>query len=189
MTARVAPNPHSPYADADPDARHLLPSLFGLALAPRGLALTGCGRMAVVPEEFLADLTDLLMAGRVGELPPGLCGDCIGFATGTASELPPVHGTCRKCGSGSSHGDLCALCRQEAHEAWWPTRGSQAAEQATASYRELLGSIWLYVNWRYVNWRYVTKQLTTEQKELWADAVNAAGDPEAPVSADKWWRE
>jgi len=57
--------------------------------------------------------------------------------------------------------------------------------------RELLGSIWLYVDWRYV-----TKQLTTEQKELWADAVDADvmasqaadGYEPAPV-ADRWWRD
>jgi hypothetical protein len=60
-----------------------------------------------------------------------------------------------------------------------------------AAMRDLLGSIWLYVNWRYV-----TKQLTTEQKELWADVVDAdvmatrAADGEVPRGvADRWWRE
>jgi hypothetical protein len=57
-------------------------------------------------------------------------------------------------------------------------------EAETAAYQDLLTSIWLYVPWRYV-----TKQLTTEQKELWADAVEAAGDPDAPIPADRWWRE
>lgn len=51
------------------------------------------------------------------------------------------------------------------------------------AYRETLGAIWLYINWRYV-----TKQLTTEQKELWADAVDAFGEPE-PGKAERWWRD
>lgn len=52
-------------------------------------------------------------------------------------------------------------------------------------YRDLLGSIWLYVDWQYV-----TRQLTTEQKELWADAVDASGDPDEPgPKVDRWWRD
>src|SRR5687768_15324059 len=50
-------------------------------------------------------------------------------------------------------------------------------------FRELLGAIWLYVDWKYV-----TKQLTTAQKELWADAVDAFGEQQ-PGKADRWWRE
>lgn len=54
-----------------------------------------------------------------------------------------------------------------------------------AQYRDLLGCIWLYVDWRYV-----TTQLTVEQKELWADAVDAFGEPsERRWKADRWWRE
>lgn len=57
--------------------------------------------------------------------------------------------------------------------------------------RELLGSIWLYINWRYV-----TKQLTTEQKELFAREVDADiiagqiadGETSRPV-ADRWWQD
>lgn len=49
--------------------------------------------------------------------------------------------------------------------------------------REMLAAIWLYVDWRYV-----TRQLTTEQKNLWADAVDAGGDPaDDGVKADRWW--
>lgn len=48
---------------------------------------------------------------------------------------------------------------------------------------DTLGAIWLYVNWRYVS-----KQLTTEQKELWADAVDQFGEPEEG-KAERWWRE
>ncbi|MFV2172292.1 hypothetical protein ACFHW2_12090 [Actinomadura sp. LOL_016] len=135
MTDRVESNPHSPYADANPNARHLIPSFFGLTPGPGVLALAACGRMAVVPAEALTDVTDLLAAGRTGELPPGLCADCIGAATDTGRPLPPVPGTCRECGSGSSHGDLCALCRQEAHEAWWPTRDHAAAEAGAGEQR------------------------------------------------------
>lgn len=50
---------------------------------------------------------------------------------------------------------------------------------------ELLGAIWLYVNWKSV-----TKQLTTEQRNLWADAVDATvadRDDESPT-ADRWWQ-
>lgn len=63
------------------------------------------------------------------------------------------------------------------------------AEAKLAEMRELLGSIWLYVNWRYV-----TKQLTTEQKDLWAGEVDAdvmasqAADGYEPHPvADRWW--
>lgn len=50
-------------------------------------------------------------------------------------------------------------------------------------YKELLKSIWLYVKWHYV-----TKQLTTEQKELWADAIDEKGDPEDRGNiAERWW--
>lgn len=77
--------------------------------------------------------------------------------------------------------DWCA--RFEAAEA---SRRDWAAEAAESEVRfqDLLGSIWLYVDWRYV-----TKQLTTEQKELWADAVDASGDPDyREPKAERWWR-
>jgi len=66
------------------------------------------------------------------------------------------------------------------------------ADPATSKLQDLLGSIWLYVSWPYV-----TKQLTTEQKELWADAVDAwsqalaveGGDLDWRPVADRWWRD
>jgi hypothetical protein len=65
------------------------------------------------------------------------------------------------------------------------------AAKAPAAYEDLLASIWLYVNWRYV-----TKQLTTPQKEMFADAVDAsharmnADDPDLGAGpADRWWRD
>jgi hypothetical protein len=59
-------------------------------------------------------------------------------------------------------------------------------------YEDLLGSIWLYIPWQYV-----TKQLTTEQKDLFADAVDAwsmrlnAEDPDlhAESVTRRWWRD
>lgn len=59
------------------------------------------------------------------------------------------------------------------------------------AYQDLLGSIWLYIKWQYV-----TKQLTTEEKNLFADAVDAASarmndwdpDDRHPV-AERWWLE
>lgn len=60
-----------------------------------------------------------------------------------------------------------------------------------AEMRDLLGSISLYVNWRFT-----TKQLTTPQKEMWADAVDAwsqalqAADGYAPSRvAVRWWQD
>lgn len=60
-------------------------------------------------------------------------------------------------------------------------------------YEDLLGSIWLYIKWEYV-----TRQLTTPQKELFADAVDAwsarlnEGEPEelrVESGARRWWRD
>lgn len=62
---------------------------------------------------------------------------------------------------------------------------AQLAETITErdSLRDMLGAIWLYVDWRYV-----TRQLTTEQKTLWADAVDAFGDEaDSGAKADRWW--
>lgn len=126
MAERIPPNPYSPYADANPNARHLIASFLGSLPEVGVLTLAGCGRMAVVPAEPLTDVTDLLLAGRTGELPPGLCADCVGVAAGDGEPLPPVPGTCRDCDSPSSHGDLCALCRHELHSKWWPTRDQTA---------------------------------------------------------------
>jgi len=48
---------------------------------------------------------------------------------------------------------------------------------------ELLAAIWLYVDWRYV-----TRQLTTDQKTIWADAIDTTGDlHELGPRAERWW--
>lgn len=64
-------------------------------------------------------------------------------------------------------------------------------EPRLQEYEDLLGSIWLYIKWRYV-----TQQLTTIQKELFADAVDAHSrrlnednyEDWKPV-AERWWRD
>lgn len=53
--------------------------------------------------------------------------------------------------------------------------------------REILAVIYLYVPWRYV-----TKQLTTEQKNLWADVIDANYKevfPDDPAYVPRWWQE
>jgi hypothetical protein len=46
--------------------------------------------------------------------------------------------------------------------------------------REMLVSIWLYVDWRYI-----TKKLTTEQRERWLAAIHPE---DAAMQAElRWW--
>lgn len=54
-------------------------------------------------------------------------------------------------------------------------------------YKELLLCIQLYMKWRYV-----TRQLTTEQKNLWADAIEEISErwhPGDGSKADRWWQD
>jgi hypothetical protein len=39
----------------------------------------------------------------------------------------------------------------------------------------------------HMNWRFVTAQLTPEQREVWAEVIEAGADEHAPVEADRWW--
>lgn len=121
----LAPNPHSPYADADPAFRHILPTfIFATDPTPGQLVLTGCERMAVVPEERLQSASD-------GVLPDGLCPACLAYMR--REELPAdVRPTanCRECNCLTAHDGLCAVCRQEAHEQWWPTRDTATTPEA-----------------------------------------------------------
>lgn len=119
MTA-LTPNPHSPYADADPAYRHLLPALFGIAPKAGVLAVAACGGMAVAPET-LGDATDALVASRLSDLPEGLCPTCVAVANGQQNEPRPASQDCSLCDGTSSHGSLCALCRQDLHDEWWAT--------------------------------------------------------------------
>jgi hypothetical protein len=53
-------------------------------------------------------------------------------------------------------------------------------------YEDLLGTISLHIDWRGV-----TRHMTTEQRELFADAVEAWSkrlDPEEPWGPPRWWR-
>jgi hypothetical protein len=68
-------------------------------------------------------------------------------------------------------------------EARIETLDREAAADAEA-YQDLLGAIWLHVGWRSV-----TRQLTTEQRELWAAAVETFSDPDVKVTVDRWWCE
>jgi len=79
---------------------------------------------------------------------------------------------------------------------YWRERAEQA-EAVVKQHEDLLASIALYINWRYV-----TKQLTTEQKDLFADALERNAfrihgpdgeepDPEMaglPSYAPRWWK-
>jgi hypothetical protein len=62
-----------------------------------------------------------------------------------------------------------------------------ALDERQRAYEDLLGDISLYVDWRYL-----TTKMTTEQKNLWADAHDAwAGrmGHEEPSRAERWWAE
>jgi hypothetical protein len=117
----VTPNPHSPYATATPDVRHIFAvPVFFPAPKPGGLLPTACAAMAVVGE-------DVIETRPGAELPEGLCPLCVTVMNGGQ---PPARTTseCGECGSATWHGEWCALCRQEKHEEWWPTREQQGAE-------------------------------------------------------------
>ena len=120
---KIAPNPYSPYADADPDLRHSIASLFGSLPDAGVLCLTACERLAVAPPEGLKrDVLDEIAAGT---LPEGMCPTCIAVVTGKGSAERRNPAVCEECGGDSSHRGLCALCRQELHKQWWPTRNSE----------------------------------------------------------------
>lgn len=136
MTERVSPNPYSPYANADPTVRHLVPSLFGCDPRPGGLVTAACGPMVVVREGPLGDATDALAEGRLDDLPDGLCRSCVLAATSWGGiERPTVTQQCAECGGQSSQGEWCALCRQDLHDEWWPTREQTSADPAHTTAR------------------------------------------------------
>ncbi|WP_214327882.1 hypothetical protein [Nonomuraea sediminis] len=111
MTTRVAPNPPSPYATADPSVRHLfpVPAFLKAPPLPGTLAPTGCAELAVVPPAPIE-----LMPGQ--PLPDGLCAGCIASleADTIQANTGPVT-ACDRCGMTTSHGRWCALCRAELH--------------------------------------------------------------------------
>ncbi|MEV7389589.1 hypothetical protein [Streptomyces sp. NPDC091215] len=112
----LTPNPTSPYATANPQFRHLFAvPVFFPAPTPGALLPTACEAMAVVGDEVTETQPG-------AELPDGLCPLCVAVMNG--GQAPARQASeCGECGTGTWHGALCALCRQEKHEAWWPTRG------------------------------------------------------------------
>lgn len=112
----AAPNAYSPYADADPRYRHLfaVPALLPNPLRPGSLGPTGCDRLAVVPED---------PQEAPQSLPDGLCPLCAASYRNGAplGDSRPLW-ACRECGLTTRHDGLCAVCRTEAHDTWWPTR-------------------------------------------------------------------
>lgn len=114
----VEPNPYSPFATADPNYRHIIPSpIFFPAAKPGVLVLTGCNELAVVPEE-LSDVND-----SNGILQDGLCPACVSAMN--SGEEPAYTGSetsCGVCQSPTHRDGLCVLCRQSQHDEWWPTR-------------------------------------------------------------------
>ncbi|ROO82634.1 hypothetical protein EDD29_0115 [Actinocorallia herbida] len=115
---KLSPNPPSPYATANPEFRHLIPSFLGVSAVPGMLAFTTCDRMAVVPDSEPGDATDILIAGQLADLPEGLCPDCIAVATGQAvTGTTRMTGECSEC-RGGPQGVLCSLCRQSLHSEW-----------------------------------------------------------------------
>jgi hypothetical protein len=130
----IAPNPHSPYADADPETRHIFPSpIFFPTPSPGVLALTACEGMAVVPE-------DLVETEPGAPLPDGLCPACVAVVQGGRAPKRPSS-ECRECEAATYHGELCALCRQTKHETWWPTRGEDQPDARITLRRDQLAAL------------------------------------------------
>lgn len=115
----VSPNPFSPFADADPALRHLLPvpAFLPGAPAPGTLSFTGCGRLAAVP-------ADPVEIDPAAQLPDGVCPRCTAALRAGAPQWDnrPA-AACRACGTPTLHDALCALCRQDLHAAWQAEQG------------------------------------------------------------------
>lgn len=81
-------------------------------------------------------------------------------------------------------------CRPE-DETWVHAMADEIDELRAhgAKLQHLVGVVSLYVDGRYVE-----RQLTTEEKELWADAIDAwrrhlHGDGSGVEPYERWWRE
>lgn len=121
----IAPNPHSPYATANPQYGHIFAvPAFLPAPKPGGLLPTACEAMAVVGK-------DVIETWPGAELPEGLCPLCAAVMNGGE---PPARTSseCKDCDAATWHGELCAVCRQEKHEAWWPTRDTAPSTDTPA---------------------------------------------------------
>lgn len=118
----VDPNPYSPYATADPNARHVLDILLPVGVKTGRLSLTACGNLAVVPEE----LTSLK---ETDTIPKGMCKPCLEVAVnGQEVEMREMT-PCIECQTMTEHGGICAVCRMEGHDNWKEeTKNDGAAE-------------------------------------------------------------
>lgn len=115
----VAPNPPSPYADADPATRHLfaVPAFLNNPLRPGTLYATACNRLAVVPETPV-EVTD------PEQLPDGLCPICVtAMRAGAPLEDSRPTRACPQCDGTTRHDGLCAVCRMDEHDAWREAQG------------------------------------------------------------------
>lgn len=132
MTEAVTPNPYSPWADAMPSQRHIfaVPHLFqraGASPVPGTLASTSCGRLAVVPE-------DVIEIGPSREQPVNACPTCFdAMREGAPRELACEPMPCTDCGTSTRHTGLCALCRQERHDAWSIDQANAEAAKESSS--------------------------------------------------------
>lgn len=85
---------------------------------------------------------------------------------------------------------LAKLAQSHEINEGWVRYGERVKQQKrtwrqwVAAHQDLLGAIWLHVPWRSI-----TRHLTTGQRELWADAVEVAGDPGSTIAVDRWWRD
>lgn len=110
-------------------------------------------------------------------------------------EIGDITGRCNCCARGTFVpnayvGELCDANRgcghhRDRHGLGQP--GNDQLKQRESEYQELLHCIWLHVNWRYV-----TGKCTTEQRELWAEAVEMVSERDHPgdgAKAERWWQE
>jgi len=131
--SRVAPNPYSPFADADPQLRHLfpVPAFISVPPVPGSLALTGCSRLAMVP-------WDVTEAPAREELPEGTCPLCARpMREGNPQPDQRPVAACHRCLAPTRHDGLCALCRVTMHEHWQVEQAADAANQGTLDYRAI----------------------------------------------------
>lgn len=114
--ATITPNPYSPFADADPGKRHVfaMPAfLIQVPPQPGELLVTGCSRLAVVPDEVQEKTPS-------AEIPDGVCDLCVAaLRSDTILEDARPLSACGDCGGPTRHDGLCALCRRRKHEQWW----------------------------------------------------------------------
>lgn len=80
------------------------------------------------------------------------------------------------------HEDACGVRYYEDESAERETEQGQETERER--FQGLLSYIWLHVNDRFV-----MGKLTTEQREMWADAIEACSDPNEPIVYERWWRD